>query len=181
MSDQLTSQSRLSRGISRRTALRGAAWSASAVTVVVAAPAYAAASTVQLVGALTTSGPNPVPVKYNDQQISSIKHVTWQDIQFTNTGTGALNDLRIVVTLAENSPTDVVFTVASVGGTWTTSGSGTTFQASYSGAQEPLAVGQMLTFTPNFKGANNSAGSMTVEVFSGTLKLGQVSGKWTAA
>lgn len=42
MSDQLTSQSRSNAsGITRRTALRGAAWSASAVTVVVAAPAYA--------------------------------------------------------------------------------------------------------------------------------------------
>ena len=39
MSDQLTSQSRSNEsGITRRTALRGAAWSASAVTVVVATP-----------------------------------------------------------------------------------------------------------------------------------------------
>ena len=46
MSDQLTSQSRSNEsGITRRTALRGAAWSASAVTVVVATPNIAAAST----------------------------------------------------------------------------------------------------------------------------------------
>jgi hypothetical protein len=45
MSEQLTSQSRPSSGVSRRTALRGAAWSASAVTVVVATPNVAAAST----------------------------------------------------------------------------------------------------------------------------------------
>ncbi|MGF9759613.1 hypothetical protein AAII07_30905 [Microvirga sp. 0TCS3.31] len=45
MSEQLTSQSRSNEsGISRRTALRGAAWSASAVTVVVATPNIAAAS-----------------------------------------------------------------------------------------------------------------------------------------
>lgn len=44
MSEQLTSQSRPSSGISRRTALRGAAWSASAVTVVVATPNIAAAT-----------------------------------------------------------------------------------------------------------------------------------------
>lgn len=45
MSDQLTSQSRSSESvISRRTALRGAAWSASAVTVVVATPNIAAAT-----------------------------------------------------------------------------------------------------------------------------------------
>ena len=45
MSDQLTSQSRSNEsGITRRTALRGAAWSASAVTVVVATPNIAAAS-----------------------------------------------------------------------------------------------------------------------------------------
>ena len=45
MSDQLTSQSRSNEsGITRRTALRGAAWSASAVTVVVATPNIAAAT-----------------------------------------------------------------------------------------------------------------------------------------
>ena len=53
MSDQLTSQSRSNEsGITRRTALRGAAWSASAVTVVVATPNIAAAS----VGATGTCG-----------------------------------------------------------------------------------------------------------------------------
>lgn len=45
MSEQLTSQSRSNEsGITRRTALRGAAWSASAVTVVVATPNIAAAT-----------------------------------------------------------------------------------------------------------------------------------------
>lgn len=45
MSDQLTDQSRSNEsGITRRTALRGAAWSASAVTVVVATPNIAAAT-----------------------------------------------------------------------------------------------------------------------------------------
>jgi hypothetical protein len=74
----------------------------------------------------------------------------------------------------------VDFKVSSAGGTWTTSGSGTTFEAHYSGAQEPLTPGQMLVFTPDFKGANNSAGTMTVEFFAGSLSLGSVSAKWTA-
>src|SRR5687768_9209304 len=60
MSDQLTSQSRSNEsGITRRTALRGAAWSASAVTVVVATPNIAAASvtpTGTAVGSVTRSG-----------------------------------------------------------------------------------------------------------------------------
>ncbi|MBD3923458.1 hypothetical protein IEZ26_02395 [Nocardioides cavernae] len=56
MSDQLTSQSRSNEsGITRRTALRGAAWSASAVTVVVATPNIAAAS-VTTPPAMTSSG-----------------------------------------------------------------------------------------------------------------------------
>jgi hypothetical protein len=56
MSDQLTSQSRPSSGISRRTALRGAAWSASAVTVVVAAPAHANTSDTTPTGTASTTG-----------------------------------------------------------------------------------------------------------------------------
>lgn len=56
MSDQLTSQSRPASGISRRTALRGAAWSASAVTVVVAAPAHATTSDTTPTGTASTTG-----------------------------------------------------------------------------------------------------------------------------
>lgn len=57
MSDQLTSQSRSNEsGITRRTALRGAAWSASAVTVVVAAPAHANTSGATPTGTASTNG-----------------------------------------------------------------------------------------------------------------------------
>lgn len=184
MSKQLTSQSRPSSGISRRTALRGAAWSASAVTVVVATPNIAAASVtppMTFTGALTTSINNATPVKYNDPVASSVKHVKWQDLRFANTGTGDLADLNIKIILSENSPTNVEFTVSSAGGLWTTSGSGKNFAATYEGVQEPLEPNDVLTFTPNFKGANNSGGSMTVQFFYGSVMLGQKTGTWKPA
>lgn len=70
MSDQLTSQSRSNEsGITRRTALRGAAWSASAVTVVVATPNIAAAST----GTATFSN----SAAYRSSKDQSTHYVTW--------------------------------------------------------------------------------------------------------
>ncbi|WP_299931016.1 hypothetical protein [uncultured Nocardioides sp.] len=185
MSDQLTSQSRPSSGISRRTALRGAAWSASAVTVVVATPNIAAASggtaPLTFTGALTTAINNETPVKYNDRDSNSVKHVKWQDLRFANTGTGDLADLNIEIILSENSPTNVEFTVSSAGGVWTTSGSGRNFAATYEGVQDPLEPNDVLTFTPNFKGANNSGGSMTVRFFYGSVMLGEKTGTWKPA
>nr|WP_300047387.1 hypothetical protein [uncultured Nocardioides sp.] len=74
MSDQLTSQSRSNEsGITRRTALRGAAWSASAVTVVVATPNIAAASPGIAVKPAVTVTPG-TPQKYS---VQSTKFVAW--------------------------------------------------------------------------------------------------------
>lgn len=87
MSDQLTSQSRPSSGISRRTALRGAAWSASAVTVVVATPNIAAASTTG-----TASGSSATR---NDKVVTAT-------ITLSN-GTGKINENSLKVTLAGGS------------------------------------------------------------------------------
>ena len=75
MSDQLTSQSRPSQGvISRRTALRGAAWSASAVTVVVATPNIAAASPGQAVKPAVTVTPG-TPQKYSDKDTKYVEEL----------------------------------------------------------------------------------------------------------
>jgi hypothetical protein len=78
MSDQLTSQSRPSSGISRRTALRGAAWSASAVTVVVATPNIAAATPGTAIEPSTTVTAG-TPIKYS---VQDAKFVAW-DIAVT--------------------------------------------------------------------------------------------------
>ena len=95
MSDQLTSQSRPSSGISRRTALRGAAWSASAVTVVVATPNIAAASPGQTPkgeakGSVTRSGNNGAVFTF--------------DTKFKNTGTTAIKSPGQIPHLAISTP-----------------------------------------------------------------------------
>lgn len=89
MSDQLTSQSRPSSGISRRTALRGAAWSASAVTVVVATPNIAAASVV-VPPVASNSGSTRVQKQLNIRTTLS-------------TGSSAVAGLTATVTLDRNS------------------------------------------------------------------------------
>lgn len=88
MSDQLTSQSRSNAsGITRRTALRGAAWSASAVTVVVAAPAHANTSNVtpkgEAKGKVTRSGNSGAVFTF--------------DTKFKNTGTTAIPTVTCVI------------------------------------------------------------------------------------
>ena len=95
MSDQLTSQSRPSSGISRRTALRGAAWSASAVTVVVATPNIAAATPGT---AIVPSGTVDcsTPVKYGE----SVKYVDW-DI-FVTCDNMELKGLQLQLTYDQN-------------------------------------------------------------------------------
>lgn len=90
MSDQLTSQSRSNEsGITRRTALRGAAWSASAVTVVVATPNIAAASVIPVPpkgsasGSVTRSNGNGDVFTFN----TTLK----------NTGTTAFTNPTVVI------------------------------------------------------------------------------------
>lgn len=93
MSDQLTSQSRSTEsGITRRTALRGAAWSASAVTIVVATPNIAAASVIV--------PPPPPPTgsaKGSVTRSNGSGAVFTFDTKLTNTGSTAFTNPTVVM------------------------------------------------------------------------------------
>ena len=82
-------------GISRRTALRGAVWTAPVATIAVAAPAYAAHSGVPHAEAEVTSG-NP----YRESD-ANIKYVKWR-LTLTN-GETVLSPLSVAFVYQENS------------------------------------------------------------------------------
>lgn len=103
MSDQLTDQSRSNEsGITRRTALRGAAWSVSAVTIVVAAPAHAATS--------GRAGTATGTIRRNGQ-----KGIT-PNVTFTNTGALPYT-LVVVIAFKNGSVTQTSAGAVAAGGT----------------------------------------------------------------
>src|SRR5688572_30309034 len=143
MSDQLTSQSRSNEsGITRRTALRGAAWSASAVTVVVATPNIAAASPGQTpTGTASTTGST------RDGATLSLKS------QFT-AGPQAVSGLTAVVTVN----TGTISSATTPAG-WTRTGlSGSTATYTYTGN---LAGGAVAAFAPVVTLSSNPTTSVT--------------------
>ena len=143
MSDQLTSQSRSNEsGITRRTALRGAAWSASAVTVVVATPNIAAASPGQTpTGSASTTGST------RDGATLSLKS------QFT-AGPQAVSGLTAIVTVS----TGTIDTITVPTG-WTLSGSsGSTRTFIYTGNVAPAGVAP---FAPVVTLSSNPTTSVT--------------------
>src|SRR6478609_4197413 len=118
MSDQLTSQSRSNEsGITRRTALRGAAWSASAVTVVVATPNIAAASP-----GVTPTGTAAPGASSRDGATLNLKS------QFT-AGPQAVSGLTAIVTVS----TGTILSATTPAGWTRTSLSGSTATYTYTG------------------------------------------------
>ncbi|MCP3420911.1 hypothetical protein [Nocardioides pinisoli] len=142
MSDQLTSQSRSNEsGITRRTALRGAAWSASAVTVVVAAPAHANTSGVTPTGSASTSGST------RDGATLNLKS------QFT-AGPQTVSGLTAVVTVS----TGTIASATTPAG-WTRTGlSGSTATYTYNGN---VAGGAVAAFAPVVTLSTNPTTSVT--------------------
>jgi hypothetical protein len=147
MSEQLTSQSRLSSGISRRTALRGAAWSASAVTVVVATPNIAAASTTLK---LTSGG------AYRSSKDNNTHYVTWT---FTvQAGSTPLTNLT-----ASFSWVDGVAELAVTSGGTTWSGTGDTTRV-----YGTVPANGSVTVTVRFTRKNNGNGTASVILSAGS-------------
>ena len=143
MSDQLTSQSRSNEsGITRRTALRGAAWSASAVTVVVATPNIAAASPGQTpTGTASTTGST------RDGSTLTLKSL------FT-AGPQAVSGLTAIVTVG----TGTISSVTTPAG-WTRTGlSESTATYTYSGN---LGGGAAAAFAPVVTLSSNPTTSVT--------------------
>jgi hypothetical protein len=165
MSSQLTEQSRLHAGVSRRTALRGAAWTASAVTVVVATPNIAAASVVDVTGVVTSGN----PWKESD---ANIKHVFW-DITLTNTSTVAMTGITVDFTFADNGGgLPVSLTVTGGGATWTVNNL-TDLIATFGGS---IPAGGSITFRADFVTPNNAAGNVSAAVYAGGTLIGSTSG-----
>ena len=149
MSDQLTSKSRsIESGITRRTALRGAAWSASAVTVVVAAPNIAAAS-----GASVTFVDSSA---YRSSKDKNTHYVIWT---FTiRAGSAPLTDLKADFD-GVSAVTDL--TVTSDSTTWSDVGA-------LSRMYGTLPANGSLTVTAHFTRANNGNGTASMILSAGS-------------
>lgn len=168
----------MSTGVSRRSALRGAAWTATAVTVVVATPNIAAAS-----GGTQTalvSAQNP-PVKYS---IQDDKHVRW-DLRVTNTGTLPLTNFYVVFTFAETAsthPTQMVVTSTSsvLTGTQTWTESAASLTATYDNTT--VGLNEVINVHVDLGGVNNAAGSLTATFYAGTpaTMLQSVTDTWVS-
>lgn len=168
MSDQLTSQSRSNAsGITRRTALRGAAWSASAVTVVVATPNIAAASTGSAI-VPTTSVVAGTPIKFSRKDD---KFVAWDltisssdmdlkglalHLDYSQTG-GGTNPMLSKVTAASYSPRP--------GPSWTAEVTKPSMVATaIATCATTVAKGASVSVHIEFNGTDNSAGKVGVTV-----------------
>lgn len=146
MSDQLTSQSRPSSGISRRTALRGAAWSASAVTVVVATPNIAAASG----GSKGTAGTTTAIRSGNTLYVTSS----------LTAASAALSSVQARVTVSFD-PVGASIKSTSAQSPWVTTGS-TELTATFTAASVP--AGGTLSFKPELvlKDASDVDGTISI-------------------
>lgn len=143
MSEQLTSQSRPSSGISRRTALRGAAWSASAVTVVVAVPAYAAASDA---------------MGFSDPAFSR----KGQDVTATvNFSLARQSKVTAVMTFTVNQPNGTVVSSGSINSGWVGTLNAT---GSSTFVRSENAAAGLVTFQPTLTLSNTSYTSITFSI-----------------
>lgn len=150
---------------SRRSVLRAAAWAAPAVSVAVAAPAYAT-SHQNLTGAVTSTA----PVKYSQGQQ---KFVRW-DLTINNTtATMSLAGIVIAFTYSETSgegATVMTITPTAGGGTWT---NGTGLTATYSSVIAPHGS---ISLRVVFTASNNSGGSVACAVTAGGVAIGTTEG-----
>ena len=160
MSDQLTRQPRLHPGVSRRTALRGAAWAAPAVTIVTAAPAFAATSNA-LVANVTVG--STTPVKYS---VQNTKFVAWDlSVRSTNMDlTGLVIQLTYLQSGGGSTAELETVTVRSfpAAASWTATVTKRTMTATatatYTGT---IARGVTADIHVEFKGTDNSAGEVS--------------------
>ena len=166
MSDQLTSQSRSNEsGITRRTALRGAAWSASAVTVVVATPNIAAASG----GATGTGGTTTIKRQGNGLDVTSS----------LTAGPAALTNVRATVTVTF-TPSGPSLESATVNSPWSTAGSVSASTATF--MLGSLAANQTVSFKPGLglRDASEVAGTLTIHyTWAGNADGATVGGTFT--
>jgi hypothetical protein len=168
----------MSTGVSRRSALRGAAWTATAVTVVVATPNIAAASGGTQAGLVSAQKP---PVKYS---IKDDKHVRW-DLQVTNTGTLPLTNFYVVFTFSETAstqPTQMVVTSTSsvLTGTQTWTESAGTLTATYDNTT--VGLGEVINVHVDLGGVNNAAGTLTATFYAGnpSAQVQSVTDTWVS-
>ena len=166
-------------GVSRRTALRGAAWTASAVTVVVATPNFAAASD-GVPSATVTTG---TLVKCS---VQSSKHVVG-DFILNNTGSVALTGLYVVFTFSETAATQpssmaVTSTSSVLSGTSTWSGSVSNLTATYPIGQ--VNLGETVSVHVDLGGVNNAAGTLTAKFYvagnPSPVLVGSATETWTS-
>lgn len=167
-------------GVSRRTALRGAAWTASAVTVVVATPNFAAASG-GVPSATVTTG---TLVKCS---VQSSKHVVG-DYILNNTGSVPLTGLYVVFTFSETAATQpntmvVTSTSSVVSGTQTWASSVSNLTATYPIGQ--VNLGEVVSLHVDLGGVNNAAGSLTAAFYvagsPNAVLVGSATETWTSS
>jgi hypothetical protein len=151
MSDELTRQARPIAGISRRTALRGAAWSASAVTVVVAAPAHA------------TTSPGARPEGSASGSAHRLDRLVFFDVSITNTGSTALDSPFVRISASPGGVSDSINDGISG---WRRSGMTYTRR----GTVEP---GQRVSFSPSVSltGNDGTARTVVMSLFASTGEL----------
>ncbi|MCY4726590.1 hypothetical protein NYO98_09905 [Nocardioides sp. STR2] len=167
MSEQLTSQSRSNEsGITRRTALRGAAWSVSAVTVVVATPNIAAASG----GATGTGGASSANRQGNNLEITSS----------LTAGPVALSSIEAMVTVSFATVGPTIASTSLKGQSqWKATGK-TDFTATFTLGS--LAAGTNAAFEPilGLQNASSVAGSFSIKyTWSGNVDGDTVGGTFT--
>lgn len=141
MSNQLTHPS-LKSGITRRTALRGAAWTAPAITMVVAAPAFAATSDTP-----AQTGP-----------VGWVRNGTLLTANTSLTSSTAVTGINCLVTLTFNGGNGVAISTTSVPSPWI-AGANTSTTAQFQLAS--LGAGSAVAFQPTFDLTNVSYTSIT--------------------
>lgn len=164
-------------GISRRTALRGAAWSAPVISLAVATPAFAASG--DLVPSITVTTGTLVKCS-----VQSEKHVIG-DFTLIN-GSAPLIGLYVVFTFSETAgtqPATMITTSASnvLRGTTTWNSSPSTMTTSYPVAQ--VATGETITVRVDLGGVNNAAGSLTATFYvpgNPAIAVGRSTKTWTS-
>lgn len=137
-----------SRRMTRRTALRGAAWTAPAITIAVASPNFAAAS------GPTTPPPSITAVPGSATRSTSDRNqqlVTWS---MTVTVGAAMPNLTVTFS-GVSAVTGL--TVTSAGGTWTGSGTSTRVLSSPLQAGDTLEISVVFERSSNGKDAGVSA------------------------
>ena len=170
---QITS---LERVASRRNVMRGAAWTTAAVTVVVATPNIAAASTTGPVEPAVTITPD-LPTKYS---VNDTKYVEWDiDVQCTNM---ALTGLVLQLTYNQSGGgrnarlDEVVVRNYDPAGDWSASVTKATMTATASATCLTGSVPQGTTahLHIQFRGSDNSAGEVSATLLANNAAGQQV-------